>query len=156
MLKLTITVFAGALALTSLPALAVDLPDYGSKNFNPSGDTPTYFTNESVPVSARTADATERDWSAVDEMIPTRSAVEPIRSGYRHSGRHGRFAVGGTRGPVRSGGSHAATHKTLGAAPYGAPQHPRSAGASPARATGIKHARSGARHASAAVNRETV
>src|SRR5580692_6972898 len=68
MLKLTITFLAGALAYACLPALAVELPDYGSKNFSPSGDTPSYFANEAAPVSARTADTTQGDWSAVDEM----------------------------------------------------------------------------------------
>jgi hypothetical protein len=159
MLKLTIIILVGAFALTSLPALAADLPDYGSKNFSPSDDTPTYFTNESVPVSARTADTTERDWSAVDEMIPARSTVEPIRSGYHHSGRHGRFAFGrspGTHAATRSGGSHSVARKGLGATGYGSAQHPKSAAVSPARATSIKHGRSGARHASAVVSRGAV
>jgi len=65
MLKLRTILFAGAFAVAAAPAIAVDLPDYGSKNFSPAGDTPSYFANEAAPVSARTADTTARDWSAV-------------------------------------------------------------------------------------------
>ena len=91
MLKLKIAFLAGALAIAGSPALAFELPDTGSKNFSASGDTPTYFKNEAAPVSARTADTSERDWSAVDEAAPAN--LEPaIR---RESGhRHGRYAMG--------------------------------------------------------------
>jgi len=102
MLKLTITVLAGVAAFAYVPAFAVDLPDYGSKNFSPSGDTPSYFANESAPVSARTADTTERDWSAVDEMAPARR-YESARSSHGSGGRHGRYAIAGRSG--RQGGS---------------------------------------------------
>ena len=125
MLKLTITFLAGALTLACLPALAVELPDYGSKNFNPSGDTPSYFANEAAPVSARTADATPRDWSAVDEMAPAR----PVS--YAHSGRHGRYAVG----------RHAAAGR-------GYSTHTAGGGSGKAvRTTGAKHGKASARHA---------
>ena len=128
MLKLTITFLAGALTFACLPALAVELPDYGSKNFNPSGDTPSYFANETAPVSARTADTTPRDWSAVDEMVPARPAS------YTHSGRHGRYAVG-RHAADRSAGRGYSTHAAGG-------------GSSKAvRTTGAKHGKPGARHA---------
>jgi len=138
MLKLTITVLAGVAAFAYLPAFAVDLPDYGSKNFSPSGDTPSYFANESAPVSARTADTTERDWSAVDEMAPTRS-FESARSGHARGGRHGRYAItgrSGRHGVSRSGGS---SH-SLSAVSWGS--------GSAAKATSGKHKPS-TRHASA-------
>jgi hypothetical protein len=116
MLKLTIILLAGALAVAAVPARAVDLPDYGSKNFNPSGDTPSYFANESAPVSTRTADTTPRDWSAVDEMAPARPAFEGARSAH-NSGRHGRYAFApgsGRHGASRSGGTaHSASGRPL-------------------------------------------
>ena len=90
--KLKITFLAGALALVGLPAFAFDLPDSGSKNFSPSGDTPSYFNNETAPLSARTADTTERDWSAVDALAPERQAVEPAPAAQQSSGRHGKYA----------------------------------------------------------------
>jgi hypothetical protein len=112
MLKLTITFLAGALSFACLPALAVELPDYGSKNFSPSGDTPSYFANEAAPVSARTADTTQGDWSAVDEMVPARPAFEGTRSARGHRGRHGRYAVpqtSGRHGTGRYGGKAVGT-----------------------------------------------
>ena len=129
MLNLKITFLAGALAFACLPALGAELPDYGSKNFSPSGDTPSYFTNEAAPVAARTADTTEPDWSAVDEMTPARPSLERTRSAHIHSGGHGRYRAG--------------THVTGGGK---APVVLR--GTTSAKATGGRHGRA-ARHASA-------
>src|ERR1700758_358022 len=109
MLKLTITFLAGALAFACLPALAVELPDYGSKNFSPSDDTPSYFANETAPVSARTADTTPRDWSEVDEIAPVRPRFEGTRWAYIHSGRHGRYGGGQRSGRHAAGGGYS-TH----------------------------------------------
>ncbi len=131
MLKLTITFLAGAITFACLPALAVELPDYGSKNFNPSDDTPSYFANEAAPVSARTADTTQSDWSAVDEMAPARPAFEGTRSAHGHRARHGRYAVVQASGghntgryggkAVRTSGKHGRTsarHASFSAAHY--------------------------------------
>lgn len=131
MLKLTITLLAGALAFACLPAFAVDLPDYGSKNFSPSGDTPSYFANEAAPVSARTADTTQGDWSAVDEMVPARPSFEGSRLAHGHGRHHGRYSV------VQNSGRH-------NAARYGAARY----GGRAVRATSAKHGRPSARHAS--------
>jgi hypothetical protein len=133
MLKLTITFLAGALSFACLPALAVELPDYGSKNFSPSGDTPSYFANEAAPVSARTADTTQGDWSAVDEMVPARPAFEGTRSARGHGGRHGRYAV------AQTSGRH-------GTGRYGGK----------AVKTSAKHGRPSARHASSSAAHYTV
>jgi len=138
MLKLRIMLLASGLALATAPAVAVDLPDYGSKNFSPSGETPSYFANESAPVSARTADTTERDWSAVDEMAPARS-FEGARSAHSHRGRHGRYAVAARSGEHGAGRYAGKVHSAT---------QTRNAGS--ARTTTAKHGRAGARHASAA------
>ena len=140
MLKLTITFLAGALAFACLPALAVELPDYGSKNFSPSDDTPSYFANESTPVSARTADTTQGDWSAVDEMAPARPTFEGTRSAYTHSRGHGRYAVAQRSG--RHGAGRAA----------GSVQSARGA----VRTISAKHGKPSARHASSGVAHYTV
>ena len=134
MLKLTITFLAGALTFACLPALAVELPDYGSKNFSPSGDTPSYFANEAAPVSARIADTTQSDWSAVDEMAPARPAFEGTRSAHTHSRGHGRYAT------AQRSGRH-------GAGRYGGKA---------VRTTGAKHGKPSARHASSGVAHYTV
>jgi hypothetical protein len=86
-----IACLAGALALAGFPAFAGDLPDYGSKNFTPTEDTPTYFANESVPVSARIADASPRDWSAEDAVAPVPSVAVFRPSAHPKVGRHGRY-----------------------------------------------------------------
>src|SRR5947209_9745362 len=138
-MKLKITFLAGALAFACLPALAVELPDYGSKNFSPSGDTPSYFANETTPVSARTADTTQSDWSAVDEMAPARPIFEGTRSAHTHSRGHGRYAVAQRSGRHSSGRSAGRAHS------------PHSVGAGDGRAvrtTSTKHGRPSARHAS--------
>src|SRR5438552_116399 len=88
--KGTIAFLAAALVLAGFPASAFDLPDYGSKNFSPASDTPTYFANETAPVSARIADTTDNDWSEVEAAAPVASAAAaawPRAS----SGRHGRY-----------------------------------------------------------------
>ena len=134
MLKLTITFLAGAISFACLPALAVELPDYGSKNFSPSDDTPSYFANEAAPVSARTADPTPRDWSAVDEMAPVRPTFEGTRSAHGHRGHNGRYAV------AQTSGRH-------GTGRYGGKA---------VRATSAKHGRPSARHASSSAAHYTV
>jgi hypothetical protein len=134
MLKLTITFLAGALSFACVPALAVELPDYGSKNFSPSGDTPSYFANEATPISARTADTTQGDWSAVDEMAPARRAFEGARSAHGHRGRHGRYAVAQTSGRHGAGRYGGKAIRTIGA----------------------KHSKPSARHASSGAARYTV
>jgi hypothetical protein len=143
MLKLTITFLAGALAFACLPALAVELPDYGSKNFNPSDNTPSYFANESAPVSARTADTTPRDWSAVDEMAPARPGFEVTRSAYAHSGRHGRYALGQRSSRHGAGGAQSARFAGGG-------------GGKAVRTTNAKHGKPSGRHASSGVAHYTV
>ena len=144
MLKLTITLLAGALAFACLPAFAVDLPDYGSKNFSPSGDTPSYFANEAAPVSARTADTTQGDWSAVDEMAPVRPSFEGSRSAHGRGRHHGRYSV------VQNSGRHGAGRYS--AARYGAARY----GGRAVRATSAKHGRPSARHASSGTAHYTV
>ena len=143
-MKLTIAIFASALAFASLPAFAGDLPDYGSKNFSPSEDTPTHFANEDLPVSARTADATERDWSAVDAMA-TAPPPGSSRSAHRSAGRHGRYVF--AHGPGR--------HAGLSGSAYGTRSLSVRYHATPAGATktlSAKHGKPGARHASTAIH----
>jgi hypothetical protein len=150
MSKLTIAFFASVLAIASAPAFAADLPDYGSKNFSAPDDTPTHFVNEDLPVSARTADATERDWSAVDAIAPDR----PARSAYRSAGRYGRY--GFAHGSVRhtTNGSAARAHGTKTWSVHYSAASTRPAGA--ARTMTAKHGKPGARHASAAAHDGTM
>lgn len=148
--KLTIAFVAGALAFASFPAFAVDIPDSGSKNFSPTGDTPSYFTNESTPISARTADTTERDWSAADDAAPAPSTAEAAPS-RAPSGRHGKYASAQRSGKHTFGKSRGATHSakaSIGKTPKTA-SHYNAAAASAAKTTTAKHGKASARHAGA-------
>jgi hypothetical protein len=93
MLKSLTPIFLGAaLAFVSFMAFAIDVPDYGSKNFSPIGDTPTYFINESIPVSTRTADTTAGDSTAQEAAAPTPCVAAAVPSAHRNAGRHARYA----------------------------------------------------------------
>jgi hypothetical protein len=133
--KLTITFLAGALTLVSLPALAFDIPETGSKNFSPSGNTPSYFANESAPISARTADTTASDFTAEEAEAPTPSGIAASPSGHRSAGRHGRYASAQKfrkHTPGKSSFHNSATQTRT------------------VRTTTAKHGKAGARHARAA------
>jgi len=103
---------AAVLSLVSMPALAVDMPDAGTKNFSPPAETPTYFMNETGRVTPghepAAAEDQERDIAA---PIPTPG---PEVSSSRHaaghySGRgHGTSVAHGKRrhGKSASAGRH--------------------------------------------------
>jgi hypothetical protein len=113
---LTIAFLAAILVLAGFPAGAVDIPDSGSKNFTPGGDAPSYFTNETVPVSARVADTSQAEVAHDEVSGPPRSAS----TAYGSRGRHGRFASAGKHGTQTLGRStrfaNAHTAKATGAA----------------------------------------
>src|ERR1700730_8463507 len=105
--RLMTAVLIGAFGLASLPALALDLPDSGSKNFSPGNDTPTHFANESVPVSARTADTTATDFSAEEAAAPVPSVVRPA---HPSTARHGKYASAQKSAKHTSGKSRSNNH----------------------------------------------
>jgi hypothetical protein len=132
--KLTIAFVAGGLAVASCPAFAADIPDYGSKNFSPTGDTPSYFANESTPVSVRTADTTANDWTAEEAAAPTPSMTSPVSSAHRITGRYAKYAPAQRSGKHIPGKPGAMGHST------GSPR------ASTPKAT-ARHGKASARHA---------
>ena len=105
-IKLTIVVVAAVFALARLPALAVEMPLDGTKNFSAPGDAPSYFTNENVPESARVANPatfTHEDVAAIPEgteVGPGDSARTETRRHGRHASAHGfgRHASGKSQG----------------------------------------------------------
>jgi hypothetical protein len=111
--KLTITILAGALAFVGLPAFAFDLPDSGSKNFSPPGDTPSYFSNEAAPVSARTADTTPRDWSAVDALVPEQPATDSVHQASRRYGKYASAARSGKHASSKASHYSGANARTV-------------------------------------------
>jgi hypothetical protein len=159
--RLMTAVLIGAFSLASLPVLALDLPDSGSKNFSPGNDTPTHFANESVPVSARTADTTASDFSAEEAAAPIPSVVRPKASAHHSTARHGKYASGKSRGNNHSarGAYHSSAQAgTAGRRPASAAKSVRVAGSgsksvtpSAAKSATAKHGKAGARHAQIAV-----
>jgi hypothetical protein len=161
--RLMTAVLIGAVGLASLPVLALDLPDTGSKNFSPGNDTPTHFANESVPVSARTADTTASDFSAEEAAAPLASAVRPATSAHPSTARHGKYKH--TSGKSRGNNSASVYHssaqaRTAGKRPASVDKSVRVAGArsgsksvtpSAAKSATAKHGKAGARHARVAV-----
>jgi len=70
--RLKIAAAAAGFALATIPAFAVEMPTDGSKNFSPPTDAPDYFTNETVPESARVdrAAAFDKEDAGISRTTP--------------------------------------------------------------------------------------
>ena len=120
--KLTIALVALAFALASFPAFAGDMPVDGSKNFTAPGDAPSYFTNETLPSSARVAN--QAAFTEVDEASePAVRQAATDRGGKRASARKSKGHGGSTYDTKassstssRSGVSRSAGTRSAGAA----------------------------------------
>jgi hypothetical protein len=108
--KLKMALCASVVMLAGFPALAVDMPVDGTKNFSAPNDAPSYFSNETVPEPARInhpATFDSQDLGA-DTAADERS-VSPIRTETRrfathsssHRSRHGFFRSQGHGGSTR-------------------------------------------------------
>ncbi len=114
--KLTIAVVAIAFALAGGAAMAAEMPTYGTKNFVPGGDTPSYLSHENAAAPVGSADRTAADADINDraESAPADTAPEPVaRAG---TSRHGKYASTGrsSKRYARSGGrsTHGAKSKS--------------------------------------------
>ena len=90
--NLSTILLKGVLAFVSFMAFAIDIRDYSWKNFSPMGDTPTYFTYQSILVSTRTADTTAGDSTAQETAGPMPCVVAAMPSVHRKAGRRARYA----------------------------------------------------------------
>ena len=172
-IKLKIALAAASFALATIPAFAVEMPTDGSKNFSSPNDAPSYFTNETVPESARVDHATpftSEDVAAVPEDGPAVSGATETGRHDRHASAHSstRHSLGRSRGhgsstryakataskATRTAALHStATHTNAGSrsasAAKGTSRGGTQAGASKASTT--RHARTGTgQHATAA------
>ena len=90
-MKLKIALAAAGFALATNPAFAVEMPTDGSKNFSTPADAPSYFTNETVPESARVANPatfTSEDVAAAPDVGQASAvATEPETRG-KHASAH--------------------------------------------------------------------
>ena len=160
-IKLKIALAAASFALATIPVFAGEMPTDGTKNFSTPTDAPSYFTNETVPESARVANPasfTSEDVAAAPEDEPAVSGRTETGWHVRHASAHSsaKHSLGRSRGYARSTGTAAlhstATHTTAGsrsASANGAGRGGTQAGASKPSTT--RHARTGAgQHATAA------
>ncbi len=106
--KLTIAFLTSALALG--PALAVDMPSYGSKNFDPPGDAPSYFTNENGGVAGRGPDTAAIDLSADETAGQIQSDVGSMQSVRTRGGRHSSHASSARHASGKSRSQRGSTH----------------------------------------------
>jgi hypothetical protein len=102
-IKLKIALAATGLALATIPAFAVEMPTDGSKNFSTPNDAPSYFTNETVPESARVANPatfSSEDVAAAPDFGPeSPSGTETGRhSKHASAYKSTRYAPGGSKG----------------------------------------------------------
>jgi hypothetical protein len=56
---LTRLAVAAVIAGAAVPGLSAEMPDFGTKNFSPGGDTPAYFSNENGAFGLAAAEATD-------------------------------------------------------------------------------------------------
>ena len=106
-IKLKIALTAASFALATIPAFAVEMPTDGSKNFSSPNDAPSYFTNETVPESARVANPasfTSEDVAAVREDGPAVSGATETGRHDRHASAHSstKHSLGRSRGHYSS------------------------------------------------------
>ena len=143
-IKLKIAFGAAAFALATIPAFAVEMPTDGSKNFSTPNDAPSYFTNETVPESARVDHAATFDKEDAG-ISPAAAEVGPAVSVGTETGQHERHAA-----------SHRSTKHSLGRSRgHGPSTHYAKATSSkatrtPALHNAATHTNAGSRSASAA------
>ncbi len=102
-IRLKIGLVAASFALSTIPAFAVEMPTDGSKNFSPRNDAPSYFTNETVPESARIANPvpfSSDDVAAAPDVAPASPSETQTGRHGKHASAHKstRYALGGSQG----------------------------------------------------------
>jgi hypothetical protein len=106
---LKIALAAAGFSLATIPVFSVEMPTDGSKNFSTPNDAPSYFTNETVPESARVANPatfTSEDVAATPDVGPaSQVGAEPELHGKHASAhkstRHASSKSKGHGGPTR-------------------------------------------------------
>jgi hypothetical protein len=102
-IRLKIALAATGFALATIPASAAEMPPDGSKNFSTPNDAPSYFTNETVPESARVDRAASfgsEDVAAAPEDGPAVSVGAETGHHVRYASSHRstKHSLGGSRG----------------------------------------------------------
>jgi len=174
--RLKIALAATGFALATIPAFAVEMPTDGSKNFSTPNDAPSYFTNETVPESARVDHAASFDKEdegigpATPEVGPAVSVGTETGQNERHTSarRSTKHSLGRSRGhgasthyakatsskATRTGALHTtAAHTNAGNRSAGTAKGVGSSGtqAGASKPSTTKHARTGTRQHAAAM-----
>jgi hypothetical protein len=173
--RVKIALAATGFALATVPAFAVEMPSDGSKNFSTPNDAPSYFTNETIPESARVDHAAtfDKEDTGVSSAAPEDGPAVSVETETGQDGRHAsahrstKHSLGRSRGhgaPTRY--AKATSSKgTRATAPHTTTAHTdggsRSAGtakgsqggpqAGTSKPSGTKHARNGTRQHAAAL-----
>ncbi len=147
---------AAAIAGAATPAWSAGIPDFGTKNFSPGSDAPSYFSNETGAFLGAAASESEDGNDVPGSM---QAAAEPdysVSTGPRHHSRLAYTGKSGSRGVARghslrfastkstrstsASRSERSAHSTSAAQPAAKARMPRSGGA--------KFGKSGPHHAS--------
>src|SRR5215469_13586181 len=89
-IKLKIALASVCFTLATIPAFAVEMPADGSKNFSTPNDAPSYFTNETIPESARVdhAAAFDKEDVGVSSAASEDGPAVSVGTETGHRGRH--------------------------------------------------------------------
>jgi hypothetical protein len=157
--KLAIVVLAASLAVPIIPAHAAGMPEIGTKNFIPGGDTPSYLTNENLTVAPGSPVEPAADPGIDRTAGPALSKGAPAHSMQIKTRHHGKLADGGKtahRAAASAGtrATHVARTRTAAeskSASRGRSTRPVRAAntASPATTGTARHGKASVRHASA-------
>lgn len=110
-----------ALVAWSAPAWGAGMPEYGTKNFTPGADAPSYFTNETGALGVAADFAADQRAAAPAPAL--RAHSQPHRTAHATSRAHGRTAAGrhGARSAATQAPGHGRPLHTAAAHGHGRP-----------------------------------
>jgi len=110
--RLKIALDAVGFALAVIPAFAVEMPTDGSKNFSPPTDAPSYFTNETVPESARVdrAESFDNEDVGIGATTPDVGPAVSVGTETTQYDRHAATHRSARHSPGKSKGHGASAH----------------------------------------------
>jgi hypothetical protein len=107
--KLVIALIVAAWAFASGTAPAAEMPSYGSKNFDPPADAPSYFTNENGRDADRGLETAAIDTNAEETTGELPADVGPIRTVRTKGGHHGKYSASSRHASGRTRSQQAST-----------------------------------------------
>jgi len=96
---LTRFALAAMIAGAAIPASGAGMPDFGTKNFNPGADAPSYFSNENAAIGPASGEA--MDDGGDDAPIRPMTTAEPRGTASASLRHHGRFSASQRSGSHR-------------------------------------------------------